>query len=115
MEERIKQDSVKSNESNEWLDSAEVEDIFTDTKAKYTMIDDDDFFTSSEGLIEEFEESPKVSIVEVDELPLCSDLSDIEIEIGVKCFNEKRNRDEVLEKILKQIWETLDVSISPLL
>ena len=44
------------------------------------------------------------------ELPLCSDLSDIEMEIEVDCIKENRNRDEVLEKILKQTWESLDVS-----
>ena len=68
LEERIKQDSVKSNESNEWLDSAEVEDIFTDTKAKYTLSEEDNFFSSG---FEQFDESPKVSIEAVGELPLC--------------------------------------------
>jgi len=91
--------------STEWLDSTENEDIFP---ADYSVLDGaDDFF--SDGF-DEFDESPEVSIEPVGDLPFCSDLSDIETEIGVECIKEKRNRDEVLEKILSQVWDTLDIS-----
>ena len=70
--------------------------------------DDDDFFDSDSFY--DFGEEPEVSIEAADDLPLCSDLSDIETEIGVECFTEERNRDEVLEKILQQTWDMLDVS-----
>ena len=70
--------------------------------------DDDDFFDSDSFY--DFGEEPEVSIEAADDLPLCSDLSDIETEIGVDCFTEERNRDEVLEKILQQTWDMLDVS-----
>ena len=72
-------------------------------------IDDDDFFDSDNFY--DFDDEPEVSIESVGDLPLCSDLSDIETEIGVECITENRNRDEVLEKILQQTWETLDVNI----
>jgi len=71
-------------------------------------IDDDDFFDSDNFY--DFDEEPEVSIESVGDLPLCSDLSDIETEIGVECITENRIRDEVLEKILQQTWETLDIS-----
>eukprot|EP00092_Neocalanus_flemingeri_P024668 GFUD01026756.1.p1 GENE.GFUD01026756.1~~GFUD01026756.1.p1 ORF type:complete len:459 (-),score=134.96 GFUD01026756.1:224-1600(-) len=99
--------------STEWLDSSEDGDIFTDTSAKLILPDDDDdddFFSEEFDSFENFDESPNVLIEAVSDLPLCSDLSDIEKEIGVDCVEEKRNRDEVLEKILKQVWETLDIS-----
>jgi hypothetical protein len=70
--------------------------------------DDDDFFDSDSFY--DFGEAPVVSIEAAGDLPLCSDLSDIETEIGVECFTEERNRDEVLEKILQQTWDMLDVS-----
>ena len=70
--------------------------------------DDDDFFDSDSFY--DFDEEPEVSIEAADDLPLCSDLSDIETEIGVECFTEERNRDEVLERILQQTWDMLDVS-----
>jgi hypothetical protein len=69
--------------------------------------DDDDFFTSDSFY--DFGAEPEVSIEAADDLPLCSDLSDIETEIGVECFTEERNRGKVLERILQQTWDTLDV------
>ena len=72
-------------------------------------MDDDDFFDSDNFY--DFDDEPEVSIESVGDLPLCSDLSDIETEIGVECITENRNRDKVLEKILQQTWETLDVNI----
>jgi len=119
-EERMKKVAAKSMKSissdddffgsTEWTTSAGDEDIFNDSKAKYTVSEEDDFFTSGFDSFEEFDESPEVSIEAVGELPLCSDLSDIEMEIEVDCIKENRNRDEVLEKILKQTWESLDIS-----
>ena len=69
---------------------------------------EEDFFDSDSFY--DFGEEPEVSIEAADDLPLCSDLSDIETEIGVECFTEERNRDEVLEKIIQQTWDMLDVS-----
>ena len=72
--------------------------------------DDDDFLDSD--YFYDFSEEPEVStsIEAADDLPLCSNSSDIETEIGVECFTEERIRDEVLERILQQTWDMLDTS-----
>ena len=71
--------------------------------------DKDDFFESD---FYDFDEEPEVLVESVGDLPLCSDLSDIESEIGLECITEHRNKDEVLEKILHQTWDMLDVVFS---
>jgi len=87
----------------------ETESISSNSQLSDENDDDmyDDFFDSD---FYDFKEEPEVSVESVVDMPLCSDLSDIEAEIGLECLTEERTRDEVLEKILEQSWDMLDIS-----
>jgi len=93
--------------SAEVMKNIENEEVSEISKEDLMDNDKDDFFESD---FYDFDEEPEVLVESVGDLPLCSDLSDIEAEIGLECITEHRNKDEVLEKILHQTWDMLDIS-----
>ena len=55
-------------------------------------------------------------LIDRSDLPLCSELSEIEIEFGEECFEPMADindwtRDLVIEKFVSQIWISTNVSL----